>query len=612
MVEETKSESLDGSEDSQEAVIKEPVKIQFKIYLLIFAVIYYSSWIIPGFILITYFFFIFRKYFLDTSNFVMLFTELYPLLSLILMPLLIIVSYLIHLLLIGLATKLCWSITEKISPSKNGIIPRNIQSKTANYYHMRSFMIKYGKNAFTKGMIPWLSNWFFNFVGASKIGKGSTIEESVGSDKFIDVGKNCYIGVNSTLASHLVQGIFGNISYFEVKLKDNVTLAAMNQIGPGSEIGKDSFLLPLATCLKHSVLKGGKYYGGIPLKKIFKKEIMDYLGLTPEDLERNDSLNEFLTKYKKEKTKEKIKEDLEEDFTIKQEKEETVDVENLTKEDLALDFTTSSAISRINIKFLAVYIPIFWLSGFLVSIYLYEYTRYPGLTTILFLPIAIFSMWYIFIFGVLFFSKLFLVLVNLMHKPREGIFIAEIGDKDYEFWMLRTELKKISLWLIRNSPFSWVDVIAFKMFGINMDFSSHLNDAWCDAEFVNFGRNNLIGQGATIMSSMVVGKYLIIKKVIFDDYAMVGGHTTIAPGTIMGHDSVIGAISTTTYNQILESNWIYFGIPGIKLKENKYAQERRDIIIKRDVDEEVKIKMTHEVNIDEDKKNLIKTEKNKG
>lgn len=221
-------------------------------------------------------------------------------------------------------------------------------------------------------------------------------------------------------------------------------------------------------------------------------------------------------------------------------------------------------------------------------------------------------MWYIFIFGVLFFSKLLLILVNLIHKPREGIFIAEIGDKDYEFWMLRTELKKISLWLIRNSPFSWIDVIAFKWFGINMDFSSHLNDAWCDAEFVNFGRNNLIGQGATIMSSMVVGKYLIIKRVIFDDYVMVGGHTTIAPGTIMGRDSVIGAISTTIYNQILEPNWIYFGIPGIKLKENKYAEERRDLIMKRDVDQQVKVEMTHEVNIDEDKKKLIKTENNKG
>ena len=90
---------------------------------------------------------------------------------------------------------------------------------------------------------------------------------------------------------------------------------------------------------------------------------------------------------------------------------------------------------------------------------------------------------------------------------------------------------------------------------------------------------------------------------------MVGGHTTIAPGTIIGHDTVIGAISTTTYNQVLEPKWIYFGIPAIKLKENKYAEERRDIILKRDVDEAKKFELTHEVNSDEDKKDLIKIEK---
>ncbi|GAH01754.1 unnamed protein product, partial [marine sediment metagenome] len=156
------------------------------------------------------------------------------------------------------------------------------------------------------------------------------------------------------------------------------------------------------------------------------------------------------------------------------------------------------------------------------------------------------------------------------------------------------------------------DVLAFRWFGIRMDFSSHLNDAWCDAEFVDFGRNVLIGQGATVMSSMVVGKYLIIKRVIFEDYALVGGQTTIAPGTIMGHDSLIGALSTTTYNQVLAPNWIYFGIPGIKLKKNKYAQIRRDIITKRSVDDETKIEMITEVNIDDDKKKLVKTEESEG
>ncbi|MFW9896419.1 MAG: acyltransferase, partial [Candidatus Thorarchaeota archaeon] len=197
----------------------------------------------------------------------------------------------------------------------------------------------------------------------------------------------------------------------------------------------------------------------------------------------------------------------------------------------------------------------------------------------------------------------------LIHKPKEGIFKAEIGDTDFEFWTLRTELKKIALWFMRNSPLPWTDVVSLRLFGVDMDASSHLNDAWCDAEFIKFGRKNLIGQGATVMSSMVVGKYLIIKKVVCDDYIMIGGHTTIAPGTIMGKESVIGALSSTTFDQILEPNWVYFGIPAIKLKENKYAEERRDIILKRDVDDAKKFEIEHEVNIDEDKKELIKTEK---
>jgi acetyltransferase-like isoleucine patch superfamily enzyme len=631
MVVEGKAEVSTVSEDSEEEPVIEELNMQYGLYMFLFFVIYYISWIGPGFIFMAYFMMVFREYFLDTPTFIAIFTELNPLLALFLMPLIIIVCYLVHLLFIGISTKIIWAITEKISPSKNGIIPRNIKSKAADYYHIRSFILKYGKNVFVKGFVPWLSNWFFNFVKASKIGKGTTIEESLVNDKFINVGKNCYIGVNSGLASHVVEGIFGNISYFEITLKDNVTFAAMNAVGPGSEVSDNCFLLPLASGQKHIMIgkQGEKkrfgYYFGLPLRKIFKRKLKDYMGLDPEDLERNENLEDYISKKskKKSKTKEKNVKNIEEAVvrdvdetseidTEGQKKEEPIDINNLTKEDLAIDFTTSSVISRVNIKFLAVYVPIFWLSGLMVAIFWYEYTRYFGLSTILFLPIALFLMIYLFILGVLFFSKMLLILVNLLHNPREGIFIAEIGDKDYEFWMMRTELKKIALWLMRNSPLPWIDVLAFRWFGIRMDFSSHLNDAWCDAEFIDFGRSVLIGQGATVMSSMVVGKYLIIKRVIFEDYVLVGGQTTIAPGTIMRRDSLIGALSSTTYNQILDPNWIYFGIPAIKLKKNKYAQLRRDIIIKRSVDDETKIETIHEVNIDDDKKDLIKTEESEG
>ncbi|MBY9002846.1 MAG: hypothetical protein KGD73_02635 [Candidatus Lokiarchaeota archaeon] len=633
------------SEDSQEKdsiafevlkedVPKEEINQQFGLYALIFLINYYLSWLLAGFIFLSYFLIEFMPNVLQVTSFITLFTDPKSLVSLLLMPLIVIACYVIRMIFVGITTRIFWRISERISPSKDGVIPRNIKSKAADYYHLRSFMLKYGKNLFTKGMFPWLSNWFFNFVGSSKIGKGTTLEESVASDKHVTVGKNTYMGVNATLASHLVQAIFGNIQYFRMHVGDNVTMAAMNQIGPGSEIMDGSYLLPLASTNRHSVLKGGhNYYFGIPLRKIFKNKTMNYLGVTEEDLEKNENMQVYLDKIKsnipkKERKSKKEKKTIIETSTIstseeiKELKKNKVDINDLTKEDLAIDFTTSSAISRINIKFLIVYIPILWLGGLIISIFWYEYTKgvwdfsnqanlinsiINNISTILFLPIAIFIMIYLFILGVLFFSKLLLIFINMIHLPKEGIFLAEVGNVDYDFWMFRTELKKIALWLLRNGPVPWADVIALKWFGVNMDSSSHLYDAWCDVDFVSIGRKVLIGQGATIMSSMVIGKYLIIKRVVFDDYVMVGGHTTIAPGTIMGHDSVIGAISSTTYNRVLDSNYIYFGIPAIPLKENKYAEERRDIVIKRHVDESKKMEETHEVNIDEDKKKYIKT-----
>ncbi|MFX0059130.1 MAG: hypothetical protein ACFE85_17090 [Candidatus Hodarchaeota archaeon] len=615
MSEESRTAEKQNPEDYFKPTVKEEVNLQYHIYITIFLVIYYCSYLIPAILFFVYVILFFLPNFLETTSFIALFTELNPLLSLLLMPLVIIICYLLHLLLIGIVTATFWRITEKISPSKDGIIPRNIRSKTANYYHIRSFMIKYGKNAFTKGIFPWLANWLYNTIGSSKIRKGSTIEESVGSEKFVDVGENSYIGVNSTLASHILQGIFGNIFYFKVKIGDNVTAAAMNQIGPGAEVHDNAFLLPLASANKLAVIKGEKnFYFGLPLRKIFKRKIMNYLGLKMGDLQKNENVAGYLERKKKEKSekkKKKVEEPLEVNENINEnqdEIDEEIDIDTLTREDLAVDFTTSSAISRVNIKFLAVYLPIFWLAGLMVCIYWYEYaTEGIKLSTLIFMPISLLFMFYIFFLGCLLFSKLLLILVNLIHKPKEGIFLAQIGDTDYEFWMLRRELKKIVLWLVRNSPLPWIDALAFRWFGVNMDFSSHLTDTWCDAEFTNFGRKVLVGQGATIMSSMVIGKYLIIKKVFFDDYVMVGGHTTIAPGTIISKETLIGALSTTTYDQYLEPGWIYFGIPAIKLKENKYSEEHRDVLVKRHVDDKKTFEIKHDVNIDEDKKALIKT-----
>lgn len=270
-------------------VIKEEVKLQFHWYLFSFFMIYLISFLFPGIIFMLYVLLVFVPYFLEVTSIISVFTELKPLLSLALMPCVMIFCYFIHMVLIAVVTKILWAITEDKSPTKPGIIPRNIQSKILNYYHIRSFMIKYPKYVFTKGIFPWLSNWLYNYVGTSKIGKGTTIEEQVCADKFIDIGKNCYFGPNCVLTSHLVEGIFGNIAYFEIKAGDNVTAAGLNCIAPGTEIKENSFLLPMASTAKFSILKEDNYYFGIPLRKIFRRKITEYLDISKKELKLNET-----------------------------------------------------------------------------------------------------------------------------------------------------------------------------------------------------------------------------------------------------------------------------------------------------------------------------------
>ncbi len=284
-------------------VSKEKINLQFHWYLSIFFIIYYLSYVISGIIFMTYIINVFIPYVLLIDNLIVIFTNIYSFLALIALPLVIIVSYLSRLLIIGLITRFFWRLTEKRSPTRDGIIPRNIPSKTANYYHIRSFMIKYGKNAFMKGVFPWLSNWYFNFVGTGIIKKGSTLEESVVTDKHMNVGRNCYVGVNSALSSHFVEGTFGNIVYFEIKLGENTTLGGFNNIAPGCELSDNSYLLPISAATKHNKTKGNNYYFGMPIHRIFKKKLMNYLKVSEHDLERAEELRIRQEKEKLERNK---------------------------------------------------------------------------------------------------------------------------------------------------------------------------------------------------------------------------------------------------------------------------------------------------------------------
>ncbi len=273
--------------ESTNEVIKEEFHHTFFWYMFSFFIIYVGSFLLPLIIFVLFMVYVYSPFFLEITDFITLFTQIPSLIVFISMPIVFVGCIIIHLLLVGFITRWLWNITEKITPSKEGIIPRNIKRKTLTFYHIRSFLIKYGKNSFNKGIFPWGLKWFYNFVGSNKIGKGAVLEEQVAFDRYIEIGKNSYIGVNSGISSHAVDGIFGNISYFKVKLGDNVTTGGINCIAPDVEIKNNSYLLPLASTAKHCRVKGNNYYFGIPMRKIFKKKIMNYLDISEEQFDEN-------------------------------------------------------------------------------------------------------------------------------------------------------------------------------------------------------------------------------------------------------------------------------------------------------------------------------------
>ena len=284
-------------------LIQEEVKTNLGFFFIIFLVSYVFSYMIPAIIIWLFLIFFFGPFILNNGDLISLITNLKSLLILISVPFVIIVCYLIRLYFIALITRIFWQITERKSPTKSGVIPRNIHSKTLHFYHIRSFLYKYPKNLFRKGIFPWLTNWLYNFVGISKIGKGTTIEDQFAADKFLDVGKNCYLGVGSGISSHFVEGIFGNISYFEIKFGDNVTLGGFCNIAPGCEFGDNSYLLPLTAATKYNKAEGNNYYFGMPLRRIFKKKTMQYLKVSEEDLEKAEELRKKQEQEKQLKNK---------------------------------------------------------------------------------------------------------------------------------------------------------------------------------------------------------------------------------------------------------------------------------------------------------------------
>ena len=155
----------------------------------------------------------------------------------------------------------------------------------------------------------------------------------------------------------------------------------------------------------------------------------------------------------------------------------------------------------------------------------------------LLIMVDVFAWWGAYLLISLLLGKLFLIVLKLIHAPKEGLFKIDKKNKDYSFYCLRIVIKKFIFWTYNNFCFPWASNLAFKMCDMKADFKSTMFDGWSDVEFIDFGNNMMLGQGAIVFSSTIIRidkiDYLLIKKVIIGDHVVLGGNAIVAPGTII-------------------------------------------------------------------------------
>ena len=249
-------------------------------------------------------------------------------------------------------------------------------------------------------------------------------------------------------------------------------------------------------------------------------------------------------------------------------------------------FTSNILVKK---KYLLFYMFLIWVSIFTIQMEFWWYWNllyhWKFIHFLIFLPLLIFVMYLSAVFISLLFAKILLIFVNFIHKPREGVFLRAPSDKDYRYWCIRNVIKKWPVWLAHKFPLPFLDNICFKFFGVKTKFSNSLFEGWIDCEFIEFGKNVVVGQASIIQSAVIVGNLFIIRKTIINDNVRIGAHSVVMPGTHIGKNCILAATSLTTVGQVLEDNWVYLGAPAKKYKENLFFEDDlEEIILKQEED----------------------------
>lgn len=178
----------------------------------------------------------------------------------------------------------------------------------------------------------------------------------------------------------------------------------------------------------------------------------------------------------------------------------------------------------------------------------------------LLLPLNIYGNFYLFSFSVVAFSAIINKVLNKLHPPREGIF--EKGSKDWEYAHRRFWNAFFPIWLVRALPLPWLDIAAYRFFGVRIGRAVVAYEGYIDPLFVEIGDQTMTSLHICIFSHLIYHDKMIIKKIKVGENCIVGPHSILFPGTLMKSNAIIGANSYTKIGQVLEGNLIHIGKPA--------------------------------------------------
>ncbi|GAB4315382.1 MAG: hypothetical protein Kow0069_17230 [Promethearchaeota archaeon] len=184
-------------------------------------------------------------------------------------------------------------------------------------------------------------------------------------------------------------------------------------------------------------------------------------------------------------------------------------------------------------------------------------------------PVHAFWLWGLWTLSALLVSRAAWGLARRAHPPREGVFPRDRNDPDYRAWTWRATCKKLGFWAAHVFPLPWLEYFAYRWFGGRGKGGGAFYDCTVDPEFLDLGEDARLGVGCIVTPSMVMGDKLVIAKIRVGARSVIGARARLAPGTVVGDDVVLSALSVTEIGQHLESGYMYAGVPAQKFRKNE-------------------------------------------